>query len=183
MKNKYQIIYADPPWRYNDPKGNDPKMGGITYPTMSDQEIQDLVYDFADMFAKDSVLFMWATMPKLQEALDVINAWGFTYTTCAFVWVKQNPNGEGIYSGLGHWVNGNAELCLFAKKGTPKREAKNVKQIVISPRSRHSEKPAEVRDRIVSLMGDIPRIELFARQKTEGWDVWGNEVESDIKLT
>ena len=170
----YSIIYADPPWSYNDPKGNDPKMGGITYPTMSDNEICDL--PVSGIAGTDCALFLWATMPKLKEALQVIDAWGFRYTTCAFTWVKLNPNGEGIYSGLGHWTNGNAELCLFAKKGTPKRQAKNVKQIVMSPRSRHSAKPPEVRDRIVSLMGDVPRIELFAREECAGWDCWGNEV-------
>ena len=179
---QYQIIYADPPWRYNDPKGNDPKMGGITYPTMSDQEIYDLKYELWDYFDDNCVLFMWATMPKLQEALNTIKEWGFKYTTCAFTWVKQNPKGEGIYSGLGHWTNGNAELCLFAKRGKPKRVMKNVKQICLAPRSRHSKKPDEIRDRIVSLMGDLSRIELFAREKTKGWDVWGNEVDSDIKL-
>ena len=95
------------------------------------------------------------------------------------VWdeVKQNPSGQGIYSGLGHWTNGNAELCLFAKRGKPKRQAKNIKQIVLSPRGRHSAKPLEVRDRIVSLIGDVPRIELFARQTAKGWDSWGNEIE------
>lgn len=106
----------------------------------------------------------------------VIKAWGFKYKTCAFCWVKQNPKSGGIYSGLGHWTNGNAELCLFAKKGTPHRVSKNVKQIVLSPRGRHSEKPAEVRERIVQLMGDGTKIELFARQYADGWDCWGNEV-------
>jgi len=173
----YQIIYADPAWRYADQKNNDPSMGGITYPTMSIDEICAIpVNEIAD---KNAALFMWATMPMLQEALQVIKAWGFKYTTCAFTWVKLNPSGNGIYSGLGHWTNGNAELCLFAKKGAPKRLAKNVKQIVMSPRGRHSAKPPEVRDRIVELIGDLPRIELFARQKVEGWDYWGNEVEHD----
>lgn len=177
---KYQIIYADPPWSYEDKKANDPAMGGITYPTMSLNDIKNL--PIKEIVEKDCVLFLWATMPMLKEALEVINAWGFNYRTCAFTWVKQNPLGQGIYSGLGHWTNGNAELCLFAKKGTPKRQSKSVKQIVLSPRSRHSEKPSEVRNRIIQLMGDLPRIELFARQKTEGWDVWGNEIESDIPL-
>ena len=171
---KYQIIYADPPWSYNDKKGNDPAMGGITYPVLELEDIKKL--NVADMADKNCALFLWATMPMLREALEVIDAWGFNYRTCAFTWVKQNPLGEGIYSGLGHWTNGNAELCLFAKKGAPKRKAKNVKQIVLAPRSRHSAKPPEVRDRIVQLIGNLPRIELFARQKTEGWDVWGNEV-------
>ena len=171
---KYNIIYADPPWRYKDQKNNDPRMGGITYPTMTLEEIKSL--PIREIAAKDSALLLWVTMPMLQEGLEVIKAWGFDYKTCAFCWVKQNPKGAGIYSGLGHWTNGNAELCLFAKKGKPKRQAKNVKQILLAPRSRHSEKPAETRDRITALLGDLPRIELFARQYADGWDCWGNEV-------
>lgn len=177
---KYQIILADPPWTYANMKNKDPKMGGISYPTMSLAEIKAL--PVADLADKDCALFMWATMPLLREGLEVIEAWGFKYTTCAFTWVKQNPSGEGIYSGLGHWTNGNAELCLFAKRGAPKRVEKNVKQILIAPRGRHSAKPVETRERITRLLGDLPRIELFAREKPEGWDVWGNEVENDITL-
>ena len=174
-EKKYAVIYADPPWTYDNMKDRNPKMGGITYPTMSLQEIKEIpVKAIAE---KDCALFMWATMPKLREAFEVIDAWGFRYITCAFTWVKQNPKGEGIYSGLGHWTNGNAELCLFGKIGAPKRQAKNVKQVIISPRARHSEKPAEVRERIVNLIGDVPRIELFAREIVEGWDYWGNDKE------
>jgi len=172
---KYNIIYADPPWSYNDMKNRDPKMGGISYPTMTLEEIKMLRFMINKLAAKDCALFMWATMPLLREALEVIEAWGFKYTTCAFTWVKQNPSGQGIYSGLGHWTNGNAELCLFAKRGAPKRQAKNVKQIAMYPRGRHSAKPPEIRDRIVELIGDVPRIELFARQKADGWDSWGND--------
>ena len=172
----YKIIYADPPWTYDNMKDNNPKMGGITYQTMTLEEIKQM--PVSDITDKDCALFMWVTMPKLKEGFEVIDAWGFRYITCAFTWVKQNPKGEGIYSGLGHWTNGNAELCLFAKKGAPKRQAKNVKQIVLSPRGRHSAKPPEVRDRIVSLIGDVPRIELFAREQTPGWDTWGNETET-----
>lgn len=197
---KYTVIYADPPWSYRDPKSHDPAMGGKTYPTMTLEDIKNLPVQ--RIAAPDCALFLWATMPLLQEALDVIKAWGvvrdvsgrvlttkgFKYTTCAFTWVKLNPTGEllrkgkhvllvkGVYSGLGHWVNGNAELCLFAKQGRPKRVARNVKQIVLAPRGRHSAKPPEVRDRIVRLMGDVPRIELFARERVEGWDCWGDEV-------
>lgn len=171
---KYNIIYADPPWRYSDQKNKDPKMGGITYPTMPLSEICAL--PVKNITEKDSALFLWVTMPMLREGLEVIKAWGFEYKTCAFCWVKQNPKTDGIYSGLGHWTNGNAELCLFAKRGKPKRQAKNVKQIVLSHRERHSKKPDEVRGRIVALMGDLPRIELFAREEKTGWDCWGNEV-------
>lgn len=157
-----------------NPKGNDPALGGITYQTMTVDAICGL--PVAAIAKRDSCLFMWATMPKSKEAFAVIEAWGFNYTTCAFVWVKQNPKNDGIYSGLGHWTNGNAELCLFAKKGKPKRNAKNIKQIMMAHRGRHSEKPPEVRNRIVELMGDLPRVELFARQKVVGWQTWGNEV-------
>lgn len=172
--HKYSLIYADPPWDYENKKNNDPKMGGITYSVMPLEELKKLpVGELAD---DDCALFLWATMPKLPEAFEIIKAWGFSYRTCAFCWVKQNPKNDNIYSGLGHWTNGNAELCLFAKKGKPKRVAKDVKQIVLAHRSFHSAKPVEVRDRIVRLMGDIPRIELFAREHPEGWDAWGNEV-------
>ena len=177
---KYKIIYADCPWLYDNPKGNDPKLGGKVYPTMTLEDIMNLpVRQITD---DDCALFMWATMPKLQEAFKVIKSWGFKYTTCTFVWVKKNPLGEGIYSGTGHWTNGNAELVLFAKIGRPKRIVKNIKQIVMAPRGRHSEKPDEVKDRIVKLMGDLPRLELFARKKTEGWTAIGNEIDGkDIR--
>lgn len=150
-------------------------MGAMPYPTMTQEEL--CAMPIHKIAKKDSVLFMWATMPKLQEALDTIKAWGFKYKTCAFCWVKQNPKSGGIYAGLGRWVQGNAELCLLATKGHPHRISKSVKQIVMAPRGRHSAKPAEVRDRIVSLMGeDTERIELFARNYADGWDCWGNEV-------
>ena len=121
------------------------------------------------------MLFMWATFPMLREALDVIEAWGFSYKTVAFNWVKQNRNGTGIFMGLGNWTRSNSEICLLATKGKPKRISGSVRSIVLSPLQQHSRKPAEIRDRIVELMGDLPRIELFAREAAPGWDVWGNE--------
>ena len=185
---KYKVIYADCPWTYNDPKGHDPKMGGITYQTMTDEEIYSLpVQDISD---KDCLLFLWATMPKLTEALITIERWSFKYITCAFVWIKLNPSikntlffsTKDIYSGLGHWVNGNAELVLLGRKGKPNRAMKNVKQIVIEPRGRHSEKPEEVRRRIDLLAGDVKKIELFARKQVLGWTTIGNALDNkDIK--
>lgn len=177
---KYQIIYADPPWEYRDNKGNLPKLGGKTYPMMSLGKIKGL--PVRDIASDNSFLFLWVTMPMLSEGLEVIGAWGFNYTTCGFTWVKLNESNMGIYSGMGHWTNGNAELCLLAKRGSPKRCQKNVKQIILAPVLEHSHKPPEIRERIVRLCGDLPRIELFARRKVEGWDCWGNEVESDIEL-
>ena len=123
---------------------------------------------------------MWATFPMLREALDVIEAWGFSYKTVAFNWVKQNRNGTGIFMGLGNWTRSNSEICLLATKGHPKRQAADIHQFIISPIEAHSKKPDETRDKIVALMGDLPRVELFARQTSPGWDVWGNEVEPTI---
>jgi N6-adenosine-specific RNA methylase IME4 len=147
-------------------------------------KIQDIcalpVNNIAD---ENCVLFLWATYPMLKEALQVIDAWGFKYKTIAFQWIKQNPKKLTPFYGLGRWTRGNTEPVLLATKGRPKRVSASVFQLLEYPRARHSEKPSSTRDRIIKLMGDLPRIELFARQKTEGWDVWGNEVESDIELS
>lgn len=181
INKKYQIIYVDPPWLYNDKRTH--KSTGMalsSYPCMKLEDICALpIKNISD---KNCMLFLWATLPKLREALEVIKAWGFEYITTGFVWIKQNPKNDGIYSGIGHWTNANAELVLMGKKGRLDRKAKNIKQIVLAHRGNHSAKPEEVKDRIIALMGNLPRIELFARTKTKGWDVWGNEVKSDINL-
>lgn len=186
---KYQIIYADPPWLYNDKLGtNSAKMGGYDkyYKGMDIGDICKLpVNEIAD---KDCILFLWATMPKLKEALEVIDAWGFKHKTTAFTWIKLNPKSGTIFKGIGRWVQGNAELVLLATKGKPKRISKSISQIIMAERGKHSQKPDIVRDKIIELMGDLPRIELFAREEYKlfdnfnGWDVWGNEVKSDIEL-
>lgn len=175
---KYQIIYADPPWSYNDKNCNGAT--GNHYKTMSLEDIKKL--PVGGVSDRDSVLFLWATYPMLKEALQVIEAWGFQYKSIAFQWIKLNKkNGKPFY-GLGRWTRGNTECCLLAVKGKPKRQSNSVFQLIQSPIARHSEKPHEAREKILKLMGDLPRIELFARQKVEGWDVWGDEVISDIKI-
>lgn len=129
-------------------------------------------------------LFLWVTFPQLESAFKVISAWGFVYKTVAFVWIKLNRKTPSLFWGLGHWTRANAEICLLATRGHPKRLSKRVHQVVISHIEQHSKKPDEVRRRIVELMGEaMPRIELFARQKAEGWDAWGNEVVSDVSLS
>ena len=170
------MIYADPPWRYQ----RSAVQGAAEkhYPTMGIDELCAL--PVADLAAPDSVLFMWATFPQLPEALRLIKAWGFQYKSVAFVWLKQNRKSEGWFYGLGFWTRGNAEVCLLATRGHPKRQAANVHQFIISPIREHSRKPEEAREKIVALMGDVPRVELFARQSPPGWDVWGNEVESTL---
>ena len=175
---KYQVIYADPPWDYQQCRlsGSAKKH----YPTMRIEELCALpVAEIAD---RDCALFLWATFPQLPEALRLIQAWGFVYKTVAFVWLKQNRKALTWFYGLGFWTRSNAEICLLATKGHPKRQSAGIHQLVISPVERHSKKPDEVREKIVELMGDVPRIELFARQQTPGWDVWGNEVENSTVL-
>ena len=133
--------------------------------------------------ADNCILFLWVTMPKLNEVFEVIKAWGFEYKTVAFTWVKRNKKSDGWFWGMGRWTRSNAELCLLATKGNPKRISASVHSILDDPIMKHSKKPEEAKNRIVKLVGDLPCIELFARQKSEGWDVWGNEVENDIDLT
>lgn len=169
---KYKIIYADPPWQYSDKGSNGAAENH--YRTMRFEEICKLpINKIAD---SNCVLFLWTTYPMLREAMELMEAWGFHYKTIGFQWLKQNKSGKGWFFGLGRWTRGNTEPCLIGLKGKPKRKSCSVSQLIESPLSRHSEKPAIVRDKIVELMGDNLRIELFARQKVEGWDCWGNEV-------
>ena len=175
---KYKVIYADPPWQYhNKPQGKGPE---DHYQTMPLEDICALpVKELAD---KDCALFMWVTLPFLLDCFKVIDAWGFKYKTVAFVWIKQNRVNDGIFWGMGMWTRSNAELCIIATKGRPKRRAANIHQVIISHVREHSRKPDETRIRIEELMGDVPKIELFARESPPGWDVWGNEVNSDILM-
>ena len=141
---------------------------------MSVQDIKDMpVQDIAD---DNCILFLWVTFPNLIEGIDTIEAWGFTYKTCAFNWVKRNKREHSWFWGMGYWTRSNGEICLLATKGSPKRMSKSVHQIVDEPIREHSRKPDCIRERIVELCGDLPRIELFARQKTKGWDYFGNEI-------
>ena len=115
-------------------------------------------------------------MPNLLEGIETIKSWGFKYKTCGFTWLKTYKKNGNPVCGLGYWTRSNAELCLLATKGKPSRVSKAVKELVIEPRSKHSKKPDRIRDDIIDLCGDLPRIELFARNTTKGWDVWGNEI-------
>jgi len=178
MKNKYKIVYADPPWSYSDKKCNGAT--GSHYQTMNLKDICALkVNQITD---KDCVLFLWATYPMLKEALAVGEAWGFKYKTIAFQWIKLNKKNGKPFFGLGRWTRGNSECCLLFTKGKPKRVNNSVFQLIQTPIQRHSQKPQEARDKILVLMGGGRRIELFAREKKEGWDCWGNEIENDINL-
>ena len=173
---KYQIIYADPPWSYRDKGLRGNRGAGCKYPTQSLDWLKQLpVTEITD---ENCVLFLWVTMPQLPICFELISHWGFEYKTVAFTWVKRNKKVGSWFWGMGNWTRSNAELCLLATKGKPRRIAANVHSVVDTAIEGHSKKPDEVRRRIVRLIGDVPRIELFAREITEEWDVWGNEVSS-----
>ena len=172
----YDIIYADPPWSWanfnNGLSSRDPEQH---YKTMSYDEISKM--DINSIASKNSVLFMWITFPRLIESLSIIEAWGFTFKTIAFVWVKRNKNKGTFFMGGGYYTRSNAEICILATKGKPlKRIDKGISQIIYTPIQKHSKKPDEVRVKIEKLFGKLPRIELFARQRINGWDSIGDEL-------
>jgi N6-adenosine-specific RNA methylase IME4 len=175
---RYQVIYADPPWKYNDRRchGSAEKH----YATMGIEELKKL--SVGELVSDNCALFLWATYPCLIEALAVIEAWGFKYKTIAFQWVKTNKKNGKYFFGIGHWTRSNTECCLLAVKGKPRPISKSISQLIVEPKGRHSEKPAIVREKIVELMGDVPRIELFARTQVQGWDTWGDECRQDVTL-
>lgn len=173
---KYNIIYADPPWSFSAWSAKAQKHLTKHYGTMTEAEIAGLPVQ--NIAADNAVLLIWATFPNLPLALSTIRQWGFQYKTCAFTWVKQNKKSDGLFWGMGYYTRSNAEICLLATRGKPlPRLSHKVHSVVLSPVERHSQKPDEVRKRIVDLFGDLPRIELFARQHTDGWDCWGNETD------
>jgi len=179
---KYQIIYADPPWSYRDRALAGSRGAECKYQVQKKDWIDNLpVSKIAD---KNCTLFLWVTMPKLNECWELIEKWGFKYKTVAFIWVKRNKKSSSWFWGMGSWTRSNAEVCLLATKGKPKRINCGVHSVINTRIHEHSRKPDEVRKCIVKLLGDLSRIELFARQKTKGWDVWGNEVSNNsIKYT
>ncbi len=180
---KYKIIYADPPWEYSsDPKS---KRGiwGLAHQQYSTMKMDDLMKLPVNTISDDDcILFLWATFPNLQPALDLINAWGFEFKTVAFVWEKlSKTNNTTKKYGLGWYTRSNCEIVMLGRKGKFDRKSAAVQQIVKSTISKHSQKPDEVRQRILKLCGDLPRIELFARTRVHGWDVWGNDKKLENK--
>ncbi len=189
MIKKYQIIYADPPWSYKVWSEDKKVAQGTAKGHYQTMELKDIcALPVADIADKDCKLFLWATPPCLREALQVMKAWGFEYRTIAFCWVKTNPKSGTPFFGIGHWTASNCELVLagLRKGGKLNRQSKSISQIDMTPRGSHSAKPWSIRKKIVELCGDVPRIELFARKENHLIDplkdVWGNEVDSDIKL-
>jgi N6-adenosine-specific RNA methylase IME4 len=179
---KYNIIYADPAWSFNNKKtGGSLKSGALAhYDTMTVSDMCNLpINEIAD---DNCVLFMWWVGSQPKEAIILLEAWGFTLKTMTgFNWVKTTVL-DKLFFGMGFWTRAGSECCLIAVKGKPKRINAGIRSVIKSPIDKHSKKPNIFREQIVKLIGDVPRIEIFARNKTDGWDVWGNEVTSDINL-
>ena len=173
-KKKYNIIYADPPWTYPKTGGkkNSRGMAKQFYDTMSIDEIKKLPVQ--NITEKNAILFLWCTYPQLPNGLDVIKAWGFEYFGLGFEWIKKTKTGKDFF-GMGYWTRANPECCLLAIKGKPKPKSHAVRQLIYSEIQEHSRKPDLTMEKIIELCGDLPRIELFARRYTDGWDCWGNE--------
>jgi len=186
----YSIIYADPPWSYTRTVGNGAlqrKNGKILYSSMDTMAIQSLGFHIQRISRKNSALLLWATMPCLPDAIRVMESWGFKYKTCWATWIKTNKAGDKPFFGVGYYTRSNAELCLLGVKGkiaSFKKLVENevrdgnpnaMSSICIEPPRQHSRKPSIVRDNIVTFFGDVPRIELFAREQSPGWSVLGNQ--------
>lgn len=177
--SKYAILYADPCWDYDGREQHNKvernKSVGDHYNTMTLEELKKLkVPDITD---SDALLFLWTSSPHLPQAIELMKSWGFEYKTIAFVWDKQKVN-------VGYYTMSQCEICIVGKKGKiPRpRGAKNIRQFFSQERTRHSAKPAEFRNRITQMFPEQKKVELFAREKVDGWDCWGNEVETAIKL-
>ena len=168
---KYDVIYADPAWKYDFSK-SDSRQIENQYQTMSIDEICSINIPAND----NCVLYLWATAPKLLEALKVINAWGFQYKTQA-IWDKE-------IIGMGYWFRGQHEILIVATKGkfSPPEQSLRISSIIKEKRTKHSKKPLYVRDMIDKWFPNTNKLEMFARTTGIGWDVWGNEVENSIKL-
>lgn len=178
-RNHYGAILADPPWHFATWGEGGNRNVTSKYSTMSADEMCAL--PVGDLAGDDCILFMWSVWPKLFEAMDVIDAWGFTYKTCAFSWMKADPyrlwaDEKTPFAGMGYWTRANTEPCLLATRGKPKRLNADVRQGIIAPRREHSRKPDGIHERIERLVAG-PHCELFARQKRVGWDVWGNQTD------
>ena len=181
-KKKYNIVYLDPCWKYNNRNNSSTKFGGgVTnkYPTMKLEDIRAL--DIPSICEDNCAMFMWVTTStgdsNLAQKLELFEHWGFRLVGEAFNWVKTNPKSGSLFFGPGYYTKAGSEKCYLGIKGKMKPASNYVHSTVIAPREQHSKKPDIIRDKIVELFGDIPRVELFARQTADGWDSLGNEID------
>ena len=182
---KYNVIYADPPWNFSSKELQ--QYNGKRFRPLEDVYATEKTttmekWDVKRIADTDCALFMWTTDAHIEEAINLMKKWGFKYVTVAFIWSKTTKNGKQICN-LGAWTMKNCELCLFGTKGRMLKYKKSnrVRQLFEAERTKHSKKPDCVYKFIEELFGDVPKIELFARQAVKGWDRWGLEAPEDIE--
>jgi N6-adenosine-specific RNA methylase IME4 len=166
----------DPPWAFNTWSGKQMtphRTANDHYTTMKMPDLMAL--PIPDLAAKDCALFVWTVDSHVDVTIDLIRHWGFTFKTRAFDWIKTAQNGQPRM-GMGYWTRKASEECFLATRGKVKRMDKGVRQVIMAPRREHSRKPDEIYERIEALVGG-PYLEMFARQRRQGWDAWGNEVD------
>jgi N6-adenosine-specific RNA methylase IME4 len=177
-RKAYSVILADPPWPFAtwSPKGQG-RSGEAHYQTMSHADIEAL--PVSDVVADDAVLFLWIVQTQIPQAVQLVNAWGFTLKSLAFLWVKGDslpmfPQDVVTQMGMGKWTRAESEQCWLATRGNPKRLNADVRQVIDERRREHSRKPDCVHGRIERLVAG-PYLELFARTERPNWTVWGNQ--------
>jgi N6-adenosine-specific RNA methylase IME4 len=203
----YNIIYLDPPWKYNSRANHKTRFRGGAcghYPLMSMQEIAAL--RVPQLAAKNAAILMWCTFPYLSEQIKLFDHWGFRYRTQFLTWIKLNPKGydqpkddpnyapgkqytlytdglfHSVFFGTGYYAKANPEVCLLGMRGQVPTISDAVSSVILAPRREHSRKPDEAYSRIEGVFGDVPRIELFARHRAAGWSVAGNSIDGrDIR--
>lgn len=180
LRPPYAVIEADPPWRFRTwSETNQRKSASRHYSLMTLDQIKAL--PVGDLAAKDCALCLWAINPMLPHAIEVMEAWGFRFKTVLLTWAKTTLRTDASWApkyhqGLGYWTRANSEMCLLGVRGKPKRLARNVPQLIVSPRREHSRKPDDAYSRIERLLPG-PRVSLFSRESRPGWDTWGLERE------
>lgn len=175
-RGKYPVILADPPWDFKtySKKGRDRSPETRHYNVMNLDDIKRL--PVSEIATKNSVLFLWVTWPFLLKGVEVLQAWGFEYKTCGFVFAKKNKKADSFFMGGGYYTRANTEPCLIGARGKNTRLSASVRQLIVEPVRQHSRKPDRVVTDIEALLSG-PYIELFARTESKGWDVWGNETD------
>ena len=173
----FGAIAIDPPWRFSSNSEDRPGRNAMRH--YKCMRLPDLcALPVGELAAPDCWLFLWVTAPFLAQGdqRTLCEAWGFSSATIGFVWVKSNRAGPGLFQGLGHSTRQNAEFVVVGRRGRPVRASRSVHSVIVAPRREHSRKPDEFYARVERLVGDVPKAELFARERRGGWSSWGDEI-------
>ena len=179
---KYNIIYADPPWNiegYVKQTKKGMSAYDLPYKTMTSSAIINL--PIKEIAADDAILFMWVVDAKIPIVSEIMSAWGFDFKCLGFLWYKKARTTNGNNAPFSQFTRRSCEYCFIGTRGKSLIRKHNVDQLVSIPKKRHSSKPAAFRTLITDLCGNLPRIELFSRDKIEGWDCWGNQIPTTMQ--